>query len=257
MAAPGVMRVVEREARVFRHLWYGSIFSALVAPVLYLTAIGVLLGDLVDRQTGVVEGLDYLTFVSAGLMTASAMQTAAPGALWPVMAGFKWLGFYHGMAATPIEPRHVIGGLVVWNFLRTAVWSVPFLVFAAALGGVESWWAPLSVPVAALTGAAFSAPLAAFVATQETDQTFPLIMRLGVLPLFLFSGTFFPIDILPGWLQGLAVASPLWHGVEVVRGATTGTLAPWPDVGHLAVLLAVVAAGWAIGTRTFARRLAP
>jgi lipooligosaccharide transport system permease protein len=107
-----------------------------------------------------------------------------------------------------------------------------------------------------LCAAAFAAPLTAFAGSQETATRFPLIMRIGVMPLFLLSGTFFPVSQLPDALRPLSVLSPLWHGVELCRGATTGSIDLLPAVGHVAVLAACVAGGWLWGTRTFTRKLA-
>jgi lipooligosaccharide transport system permease protein len=255
LATPPVLRVVERQARVFRHLWRGSIFFGFLSPILFLAAMGVGLGGLIDERTGDVDGLDYLTFVTPGLMAASAMQSAANDSLWPVMAGNKWVRFFHGIVATPVRARDVYAGVVLWAGLRTALMASAFLIVASLLGGVPSPWAVLAVPAAMLTALAFSAPLAAYAATQTTDVSFAVIMRLGVLPLFLFSGTFFPIDQLPEGLQPLAVASPLWHGVELARSATTGSIGLLPSTGHVAALLVVIALGWQWGNRTFTRRL--
>ncbi|HVM40095.1 MAG TPA: ABC transporter permease [Acidimicrobiia bacterium] len=257
MRAPAFARVVEREMRVFRRLWRGTAFSGLVTPLLYLGAMGFGLGGLVDERTGDVDGLSYLVFVTPGLLAASAMQTAANNSLWPVMAGTKWIRSYHAMVASPLSPGDVYGGFVVWNSMRTSLYSGSFLVVAAALGGVTSFWAVVALPFAVLTGAAFAAPLGAFAASRDTDQSFPLIVRLGIMPLFLFSGTFFPLDLLPGWLATLAVISPLWHGAELCRAATTGSLALGPAAVHVAVLAAVIAVAWRFGTRSFTRKLTP
>jgi lipooligosaccharide transport system permease protein len=255
-STPPLLRVVEREWQVYRRLWRGLAFSTFLSPILFLAAMGVGLGNLIDKSSGDVSGVSYLQFVAPGLMIASAVQLAAGEALWPVVAGVKWIRFYHGMVATPIRAADVFGGFVVWQAVRTVVSSSVFLVVAALLGGIASPWGVLAVPAAALTAAAFSAPMAAFSVTQETDFSFPVIMRLGILPLFLFSGTFFPISELPNWLEPIAVLSPLWHGVELARRATTGDLAFWPMLAHTAFLVAVVVAGWLAGTRTFTRRLA-
>jgi lipooligosaccharide transport system permease protein len=251
-----VLRVVEREARVFRRLWRSSVYSSFVTPVLFLAAIGVGLGGLVDERQGDVAGLDYLAFVAPGLLAASAMQTAAGESLWPVMAGTKWVRTFHAMVATPVGASDVYGGFVVWASVRVSMSAAAFLVVAALLGGVPSAWGVLALPAAVLCAAAFAAPLAAFAATQDTDASFPLILRLGIVPLFLFSGTFFPIDELPDWLRAVAVLSPLWHGVELCRAATTGSV-EWPAAaGHIAFLSGCIIAGWWWGTRTFTRRLA-
>jgi lipooligosaccharide transport system permease protein len=171
------------------------------------------------------------------------------------MAGTKWVRTFHAMVSTPLRPADVYGGVVGWTAARAFAGATVFLVVAALLGAVLSPWGVLAVPAAALCAAAFAAPLTAFSATQETDARFPLIMRIGILPLFLFSGTFFPISQLPDVLQPLCVLSPLWHGVELCRGATTGSIDFWPAVGHVAVLVACVLAGWRWGTRSFTRKL--
>src|SRR5262249_11499543 len=149
------------------------------------------------------------------------------------LAGVKWMRFYDGVVATPIEPSDLYGGFITWTALRTTLSAAAFLAVAAILGGGPSAWGVLAIFAAAPTGAAFWASLAAFSISQETDLAFPIIMRLGILPLFLFSGTFFPISELPGWLQPLAALSPLWHGVELARAATTGQFDFWPDVAHV------------------------
>jgi lipooligosaccharide transport system permease protein len=255
MATPPMLRVVEREYRVWARLWRGLAFSTFVAPALYLAAMGIGLGKFVDAHSGSVNGLTYLQFVAPGLLVASAMQLAAGESMWPVLAGVKWMRFYEGVIATPIEAGEIFGGFVIWTSIRAALGSSAFLFVAAVLGAVPSWWGILAIPAASLTAAAFAAPIAAFSIMQETDVAFPLIMRLGVLPLFLFSGTFFPISQLPSALQPIAVLSPLWHGVELAREATTGSANPLAVVVHIAVLVACIAAGSWWGVRRFNRRL--
>jgi lipooligosaccharide transport system permease protein len=257
MSTPAMLRVVEREARVFRRLWLGSVYSSLLTPVLFLAAMGVGLGDLVDERSGGAAGLDYIDFVAPGLLAASVAIVGAAEAMWPVMGGLKWMRTSHGMVATPIKPVDVHYGLVVWLAMRSALAATGFVAVAALFGAVDSPWGVLAIPAAALTAAAFASPVAAFSATQETDLGFALIMRLVVIPLFLFSGTFFPVEDLPGWGQALAVASPLWHGVELCRAATTGHGDLLALLGHTVVLAAFVAAGLVVGARTFSRRLSP
>lgn len=256
MLAHPVTRVVEREVRVYRRLWRGLAFSTFVSPVLFLAAMGFGLGDLVEANSGPVGGLGYVDFIAPGLLIASAAQMAAGEGLWPVLAGFKWMRFYHGMMATPMEARHIYGGYVVWSALRSAFSALAFLIVGAVLGAIPSWWGILAVPAAALTAAAFAAPLAAYSATRESDLSFAVILRLVVMPLFLFSGTFFPIQQLPGWLQAAARVSPIYNGVELARAATTGNYDA-SVLAHVLILGAFVAAGAIAGIRTFSRRLAP
>lgn len=255
MAAPLALRVVEHQAAVFRRFWRGTLFGYVLNPLLYLAALGFGLGSLITKNQGNVAGLPYVEFVAPGLMAASAMQAAAADSLWPVMAGTKWLRLYHAMVATPVRPRDVFTGTVLWTALRAGLGASVFLVVAALLGAIPSPLGVFAVPSAALCAAAFAAVLSAFSATQETDLRFPLVMRLGILPLFLLSGTFFPISQLPDWLAALAWASPLWHGVELCRASTTGTL-ELADLAHVAILVAYVWVGSAWGIRAFQQKLA-
>jgi lipooligosaccharide transport system permease protein len=256
MTYPTILRVVEREARVYRKLWRSSVFSVFVIPIVFLVAMGHGVGGLVDEHRGSVDGISYLHFVTPGLLAGMMMQGAAPTALWTVMAGMKWVRFFHGVVATPVGAADMFGGYVLWNSIRATLGAAGFVIAAALLGGVPSAWGVLAIPAAGLCAMAFSAPLSAFAATQSTDISFGVVMRIVITPLFLFSGTFFPIDQLPGWLQVAARFSPLWHGIELCRAATTGHGDVASVVVHVAVLVAVVVAGWMWGTRSFSRKLA-
>ncbi len=253
---PPVARIIERDLRVFAKLWHAFAFSTFVMPVLFLAAMGVGLGGLVDDR-GTVEGLSYLHFVTPGLLVAAVMQQAAGESLWAVLGGVKWDGRFIAMVATPLRARDVYVGAVEWPVLRGLATSIVFLLVAAALGGIASPWGVLAVPAAVLCGAAFAAPLSAWAITKDSDAPFAMVMRLGVVPLFLFSGTFFPVSTLPAALRPLAWLSPLWHGVELARAATTADVS-WPAAGaHVAFLVACIAAGSAWGIRTFTARLTP
>jgi len=256
-----VFRALERELLVFARTWRGSAFTAFVQPMLFLAAMGLGLGGLVDDGPGAggtsLGGeLDYLAFVAPGLLAASALLSVAGDGLWGVMAGVKWMGQFKGMVATAMTPGDVYGGLVLSRGIRAFIAAVPFLAVATALGAVSSWWAPLALLAALLLGTATTACLAAYSVRRENDATFPLIMRLGIIPLFLFSGTFFPVGQLPDAVQPVVALSPLWHGVEVARDATTGTVDSITLV-HLAVLVALVLVVLPIGIRGFTRRLTP
>jgi lipooligosaccharide transport system permease protein len=251
-----MLRVTEREARVWGRFWHTSVLTGVLMPLLFLGALGLGLGGLVDDNQGAVDGVDYLVFVAPGILAATALQAASGDSLWPVMAGVKWVRTFHAAAATPLSPGQVYGGYITWIGSRMAMNAGLFVAVAALLGAVPSPWGVLAVPAAALGGLAFAAPLTAYSAGQESDLSFPIIMRVAVMPMFLFSGTFFPIDQLPDWLEPLARVTPLWHAVELCRGATTGSLSFAGAVGHTAYLSAVVAAGCWWGIRTFRRKLA-
>src|SRR5262245_42968681 len=256
-AAAPMARVVEREARVWRRYWFKSVLTGVVMPLLYLLALGVGLGGLVDRNNGAPGGFDYLVFVALGILAASGVQFAAGGCLWTVMVGNKWIRWFHGAAATPLSARAVYEGFVTWVTARALLNATLFVLVATALGAVVSPWGVVAAPAAAFGALAIAAPLAAYSAAQDSDQPFPLIFRLLVMPMFLFSGTFFPIDQLPPALQAVAVLSPLYHSVELCRGATTGTLGAAPAAVHVAYLTGWVLVGRWYWSRTFAAKLAP
>lgn len=250
-----VVRALERELLVYLRTWRGYAFSSFVQPLLFLGAMGIGLGGLIDRGDG-AAGFDYLVFVTPGLLAASALLTAGAEALWPVMGGVKWMGQFNSMVSTAMTAGDVYGGLVLAAAARATVAASAFLLVAVPLGGTDSWWTPLAVVPVVLLAATTTAVLAAFSVTQQSDDKFPLVMRLGIIPLFLFSGTFFPVEQLPDALRPVVWVSPLWHAVEPARDLTTGTVDLMTPV-HLLVLLAITAVALPFGIRGFERRLTP
>ena len=252
-----MLRVAEREARVFSTVLHTLVLTGVVMPLLFLGAMGIGLGGLVDDNQGTVDGVEYLVFVAPGILAATAFQGAAGESLWRVMAGIKWVKSFHAAAASPLSPGQVYAGYLTWIVARTLVNAALFVAVAALLGAVPSAWGVFAVPAAALGGLALAAPLTAYSAGRDSDMSFTLVMRIAVLPMFLFSGTFFPIDQLPDGLQPLARITPLWHTVELCRGATTGSLSLAAAAAHTSFLLALVCAGCWWGVVTFRRKLAP
>ncbi len=255
-AAPA-LRVTEREVRIWRRFWHTSVLTGVLVPLLFLGALGLGLGGLIDKNQGQVGGVDYLVFVAPGVLAATALQAAALESLWPVMGGIKWIKTFHAAAATPLSPGAIYAGYLTWIGVRALINGTLFLAVAAVIGAVPSLWGVLAIPAAALGAAAFAAPLCAYTAAQDSDLSFPVIMRVAIMPMFLFSGTFFPVDQLPTGLQVVARVTPMWHAVELCREATTGTLGPVPVVVHGGYLGAFVAAGAWFGVREFARKLSP
>ncbi|CAA9261622.1 MAG: Efflux ABC transporter, permease protein [uncultured Acidimicrobiales bacterium] len=255
------LRQAEHELTQYRRVWRSSVFTSTLTPLLFLAAMGLGLGQAIDGNGGsgaaALGGVRYLSFLAPGLLAAMAMQLAAGESLWPVQGGFSWHRFFHASAATPLRPFDIFLGWIIWVTARLVISAVLFVAVAASFGVVASPLGVLAVPAAALTGLAFAAPITAFTATQVRETSFPLIMRFGVMPLFLFSGAFFPVSQLPTGLQLLARLTPLWHGVDLCRSLMLGTVDIGSALVHLAVLAAFAGAGMAWGASTFTRRLSP
>jgi lipooligosaccharide transport system permease protein len=239
----------------YKRTWRSSMTVSFLEPLLYLAAMGIGLGTLVDHHVHEVQGVSYLTFIGPGLLASAAMQVGVSEATYPVMGAIKWVKTYHAMLATPLRVIDVLRGHLAWIVLRLTTVSGVFLGILAAFGLARSWEAVFAFPAAVLTGLAFSAPIAAFSATQEKDAAFAVIYRFGVVPLFLFSGIFFPITRLPGWLQPVAWATPLYHGVALCRSVVLGDAAPGTSIAHAVYLGALIAAGYAAAKVTYRRRL--
>src|SRR5918994_3473287 len=249
------LRAYEHWLAQYKRVWRGTIGTSLINPLLYLAALGVGLGTIVDKSQNAPAGVPYLDFIAPGLLAAAAMQTAATESSWPVMGAIKWTRTYYGMTATPLTERDVLVGHQLFVITRVLVASTAYLVAVAAFGAVNSWYGLLAVPVAVLIGTAYSFPMAAFAATRENDASFPPIFRFVIVPMFLFSGTFFPVDQLPLAFELVAYVTPIWHGVELCRQLTLGDVSAAAAVGHLAYLLAWTIGGLVAARRSYRRRL--
>jgi lipooligosaccharide transport system permease protein len=256
---PGAVRLGYRQFRYWvtysRRTWRGTVLSAIFGPALYLTAMGLGLGTLVDHGSGLPGGVRYLDFVAPGVLAANAMQNAFGEGTYPVLGSVKWFGNYWAAVNTPQRPQDVIAGHAVLSLVRIAAINGIFFAFMSGFGTLHSAWAILAWPAAVLTGAAFLLPIMAFVITLDTDQALNALFRFVMTPLFLFSGTFFPWRQLPGWAHPIAYVTPLWHGVELCRSLTLGTAGWAMSLVHTAYLLAFALGGYAVARVTYRRRL--
>lgn len=252
---PAVLRVAEYHAAIHRKVWRNLLLTLLVGPALYLLAMGVGVGTLIDDNPTSDLGVGYLEYVTPGLMAAAAMQTAMGQSLYPVLASVLWVKTAYGVSATPVRPADMAFGMQLWLGFLYLTGALAFLAMAALVGAVHSPLALLAPPVVALGGLAYSTGAAAWAIGREGEQSFQPLLRLGILPSFLLSGTFFPISQLPDPVAALAAVTPLWHSVSLVRGLTSGTIGLGPGLGHLAVLAAYTAVGLAAAGRAYRRRL--
>ena len=260
MATPLSVRAFEYHLAVYRRVWRGTVVTAVLGPAFFLAAIGLGIGALISDNgtaTGLIAEYGYAAFLAPGLLAATAVQVAGGEATWPVLAGVKWSGSYKAQAATPLSPLHIALGHQLYLWFRALLTSGLLFLVMLAFGTVESWWGIFAIPAAALCGAAFSGPVAAFAITRTTEYSFSQIQRFVVMPMFLFAGTFFPISQLPGWLQVVARVTPLWHGVELCRSLTLGIPEPLEVTVNVAYLLVWAVGGALVACRiTYPRRLA-
>jgi len=238
---------VERNYRSFRRTWT-IVVSGFFEPVFFLFAMGVGIGALVgDVDAGAGRMVPYAVFVAPALLAASAMNGAVFDSTTNVFFKLKYAKLYDSVLATPLGPRDVAVGEITWALLRGLVYSSAFLVVAAAAGVVRSWWALLAVPAATLIGWAFASMGMAAATYLRTWADFDLV-QLAILPMFLFSATFFPLATYPEPLQWVVRATPLYHGVAMMRDLMLGQVGRGMvvHVGYLLVM-AVVGTAWTAG----------
>jgi lipooligosaccharide transport system permease protein len=249
----------EHQWLLYVRTWRGSIFGNFAQPVLFLVAMGMGLGAFVDKGagSGALGGVPYLQFLAPALLVSTIMQGSVFEATFPIMAGFHWTRRFHAMYATPLTPYAIAFGQMAWIATRATLVGAIFATVVVAFGAAATPGIVLVVPVGTLTALAFAGPIAAFMSTQRDTSAFNSIWRFGITPLFLFSGTFFPIDRLPDAIQPLAWLLPLWHGVDLARALALGTVGDNPalHVAHAVILVTAAVCGVAATFVMFRRRL--
>ena len=249
--------MVQRNALVYRHAWRGSVFSSFLQPTLFLLSMGLGLGAMVDAGGAELPGgVSYAEFLAPGLLAAAAMQVAGFESTYPILGKIMWFRNYEAIMATPMRVSDLVLGELAWLGLRLTTIATGFVLVMTVFGIPRSALVILSIPAAVLTGLAFAAPIMAYAATLKLANPFNVLFRFVITPLFLFSGVFFPLTRLPEAVQYAAWATPLFHGVELTRGLTLGTLSPsWPL--HTVYLMVMLLAGFGAALHTYERRLRP
>jgi lipooligosaccharide transport system permease protein len=246
---------VEKHWTWYRRNWRSTAISSFLQPVLFLLAMGVGFGSQVQAGAA-TGGHSYLVYLAPALLVVTAVQNATWESTYAVLSAFIWEKSYWGAVVTPMTPAQIFYGQLAWIALRLVSSAAVFLVVALVLGAVGGPGVLLALPFAVLAGLAFAAPVVAYSATRENAEGFNGLFRFVVIPMTLFTGAFFPISQLPPWLQPVAWITPMWHGVELARGATFGTLQFLPAIGHIGYLLAMFFVGLVLGRKYFQRRLA-
>ncbi len=245
-------RLIERNAMVYRHTWV-IVFSGFFEPVFYLFSVRLGLGDLVGGVDVGGRVVAYSAFAAPALLASSAMNGAVYESTMNIFFKLRYARTYDGILATPMAPADVALGEIAWCLLRGALYAAGFLVVMVAMGLVESAWGVLLLPGAVLIGFAFAAVGMACTSFMRSWQDFEMV-QLVVLPLFLFSTTFYPLATYPAGLQWVVRATPLYQGVDLLRSLALGTVG-WDAAGHVAYLATMGLAGLAVTSRRLERLL--
>jgi lipooligosaccharide transport system permease protein len=230
-------RLVQRNMLVYRHGWI-VIVSGFFEPVFYLLGIGYGLGTIVGDVT-LTDGrvVAYAAFVAPALLAQSTMNGAISETIFNVFFKLNFEKIYDAVLATPLGVGDIALGELMWAMIRATIYAVAFIGVMLLMGLLISPWAVLALPATLFCSLAFCAAGLATTTYLRTVQDFDLPFGLVIMPMFLFSGTFFPISIYPEWLQVVVWLTPLFHAVELLRGLTTGIVEPiiLVHVGYLAV----------------------
>jgi lipooligosaccharide transport system permease protein len=253
----GVTRQFDYWWTVYKRTWKGSIVTSFASPLFYVLAMGVLLGRFVHVAPSRLDGAtSYLAFIVPGLIAAQAMQTAVFETTYPVMGAIKWHKSFFAQLASPLEARDLANAMLMFTLFRVGSTCGVYFLVMSPFGVFASWWGPVLGWLATmLVGMAFATWTFALSARVRSEASFGLIFRLGLIPLFLFSGSFFPISNLGTALEWVAKVTPLWHGVNLTRMLCLGQVDGSTALVNIVVLVVVLVTGWWVAIRTLTRRL--
>jgi lipooligosaccharide transport system permease protein len=253
----GAARLLDYWATVYLRTWRATVISSFVVPLLYILAMGVLLGGFIEGDPAELEGAtSYLAFVAPGMVAAQAMTTVFGEVTYPVISMIKWQKVYYSMIATPLTVGDIVLAQLGFVMFRVATVSAVFLAVMSPFGVFTSaWGVVVAFFVQLLVGLAFATPIFAFTAFVMNENAFSLIFRLGMIPLFLFSGAFFPITNLSAPMEWFARVTPLWHGVDLTRMLVLGRVDGSTAAVHVVYLVVLAAVGWWLTVRYLTRRL--
>lgn len=241
----------------YRRTWKGTLVISVLNPLLFLVAVGLGIGQLVEPGTAGLDGATYLGFFAPGMLAAAAMQNGMVEAGFGVSWAKRQAGCYGTAAATPLGSADIFGGHLLFMVSKLAISAAAFLLVLVAIGAAESTMVVFALPAAVLLGLAFATPAAAWAVTLPNPSRVGAAFKWVVMPLYLFSGTFFSISQLPTWLQWLAYATPLWHGVDLCRSLSLGTATWSSSAGHVIYLVGLTAVGGFVSLRLYERHLHP
>jgi len=238
----------------YRHTWLDSVFNSFFLPLCLLVGVGWSVGQHVEDSAGL--GTSYFAFVGAGLLAATVTQIAAAESAWAVFGGFEWSRIYHAMRLTPARPADIMTGHLMSIMARAILGGIGFLLLLPVFGIAESWTTLAVIPLLPLIALAAAAPVMGFSASISNAGMFDVLFRLGILPMSLFSGVYFPLTTLPDALHAAALALPLTHAVALTRMLVLDSFDTGSALLHITCLTAWALAGLLFARRAFDRRLA-
>ncbi|MDE3133363.1 MAG: ABC transporter permease [Acidobacteriota bacterium] len=242
--------------KLYSRTWRATVVISVANPLLFLLGIGVGLGHIVDQShSATLGGVSYADFFAPGLLAASAMQTAFVECGGRVSSAAGWEGSYRAAATTPMQPGEIMAGHMLFAAFKLALTSAAFILVMEIFGVTAGWWGLLVWPAALLTGLAFAAPLAAWTVTLRSYTKINSVFRFVIMPMYMFSGTFFALSELPHGIRVIAQVLPLAQGVDLCRSLSLGSAALPATLGHSAYLLALVLAGLAVARVNYRRVL--
>jgi lipooligosaccharide transport system permease protein len=255
----GSWYVAEHRLLAMRAYAQTIVATSIGNPVVYLFALGVGLASLVetDLSDGGTGHVSYLTFVAPALLASAAVTVATEEFTYPVLASFKWNPIFTGMRASPVSSAQIANGVIIAVIIRMVLTSVVYFGAMLLFGAVPTAQGAVGIATATLTGTAVGVLIMAYTSTVTEDKgQMAVIMRFIITPMFLFSGTFFPLSQLPLYLQWIGWISPLWHGTELGRVLAYGLVEPvWLTAIHVVYLVVLLVGGWRASQVIVARRL--
>ena len=253
VSAHRALKLVRRNLLAYKHSWMAFV-SGFFEPFFYLVAVGFGVGQFIEKVPFAGARVEYAAFLAPGLLAASTLNGAIFDGFFTPFFKLNWMKTYDGIVTTPVSIPDIAVGEVVWATIRGTIYGTSFLIVMLGLGLIHSPWALLCIPAVMLSAGALSA--GAMVLTGFTKQISSLekVMTLIVFPLFLFSGTFFPVSLYPGFLQPIVKATPLYHSATLLRSLTTGLVSAG-TIGHVIYLIGLFVVAGAVAVRLMRRRL--
>lgn len=245
--------LIHRNSIVYKHMW-AAMLTGFFEPLFYLVAVGFGVGRMIGTVHFGGQEISYAAFLAPGMLAASTLNGAIIDGFFYPFFKLNYQKTYEGILATPMSTADIAMGEMMWAQVRGSIYSIGFLALLVVMGLIKSWWAILALPAAMLSAGALAAGAMILTGITRQVSSFEKVMNLVVFPLFLFSGTFFPISIYPGYLQPIVMATPLYHSAALIRSLTTGVVG-WGALGDVAYLAAMFVVANIIVMRLMKKRL--